>query len=301
MPIVIPSTLPASEELRRENIFVMNHQRAIHQDIRPLEIIILNLMPEKERTETQLLRLLSNTPLQINLTLLKTASYKSKNVSHDHMNDFYKTFDEIKHQKFDGMIITGAPVEHLEFEEVDYWQELKDILDFSQAHVTSTLHICWGAQAGLYHHYGIRKYRVRKKIFGIFEHEKLSDTHPILRGFDDIFEMPHSRYSITREKDIKNHPELELLVSSEDAGVTLTVSRDLKQVFISGHPEYNQESLAGEYFRDLEKGLNTQVPERYFKGDDPRNAVIMKWRGHANLLFSNWINYCVYQITPYHL
>lgn len=301
MPIVIPKTLPASEELRRENIFVMNHQRAIHQDIRPLEIVILNLMPEKEMTETQLLRLLSNTPLQINLTLLKTASYESKNVSSDHLNAFYKTFDEVKDKKFDGLIITGAPVEHLEFEEVDYWDELSEILEYSKTHVTSTLHICWGAQAGLYHHYGIKKFKVKKKIFGIFEHNKLSDIHPLLRGFDDVFEIPHSRYSITREKDIKNHHDLELLATADDAGVTLAVSRDLKQIYMLGHPEYNQESLAGEYYRDLERGLDTQIPSNYFKGDDPKNAVIMKWRSHANLLFSNWINYCVYQITPYQL
>jgi len=301
MPIIVPRNLPASEVLRQENIFVMNKDVAEHQDIRPLEIIILNLMPEKVETETQLIRLLSNTPLQIKLTLLKTSSYKSKNVSEAHLNSFYKTFDDIKDLNFDGLIITGAPVEHLDFEAVNYWPELEDIMNFSKEHVTSTLHICWGAQAGLYHHYGIKKYPIKNKRFGIFSLNKLSDTHTILRGFDKEFFMPQSRYTETRKKDIDKHPELELLAYSEEAGVCIVSSKDQKNIFISGHPEYNQESLAGEYFRDLEKGLNTAVPNNYFKNDDPRNAVNVNWRGHAHLLFANWINYSVYQLTPYQL
>jgi len=301
MPIIIPKNLPTSEILRQENIFVMNKNRAEHQDIRPLEIIILNLMPEKVETETQLIRLLSNTPLQVKLTLLKTNSYKSKNVSIEHLDSFYKTFDQIKDQNFDGLIITGAPVEHMAFEEVDYWDELVDIMDFSQKHVTSTLHICWGAQAGLYHHYGIDKFRLNKKVFGIYDHKRLSDTHSLLRGFDASFKMPHSRYTETRKDDILKHPDLELLSYSEEAGVCLVGSKDLKQVFISGHPEYNQESLAGEYFRDLDKGIDINVPKNYFSDDNPRNSVDVNWRSHAHLLFSNWINYCVYQLTPYNL
>ncbi|MBI9012654.1 MAG: homoserine O-succinyltransferase [Clostridiales bacterium] len=301
MPIIIPKTLPASEILRQENIFVMNKKRAEHQDIRPLEIIILNLMPEKVETETQLIRLLSNTPLQVNLTLLKTSSYKSKNVSVEHLNSFYKTFDQIKDLNFDGMIITGAPVEHMAFEEVDYWDELVDIMNYSQKHVTSTLHICWGAQAGLYHHYGIEKFLLNKKIFGIYDHKRLSDTHSLLRGFDTSFKMPHSRYSEIRKNDIIKHEKLELLSYSEEVGVCLVSSKDLKHIFISGHPEYNQESLAGEYFRDLDKGVNISIPKNYFGGDDPKNSVNVSWRGHAHLLFSNWINYCVYQLTPFYL
>lgn len=301
MPIIIPRNLPASEILRQENIFIMNNDRAKHQDIRPLEIIILNLMPEKIETETQLIRLLSNTPLQIKLTLLKTDSYKSKNVSEAHLDSFYKTFDEIKSSNYDGLIITGAPVEHLEFEAVDYWDELVRIMDFGKEHVTSTLHICWGAQAGLYHHYGIKKYPVKHKIFGIFSHEKLIDTHPLLRGFDREFYVPHSRYTRNRKKDIEKHPDLELLAYSQDAGVCLVSSKDYKNVFISGHPEYNQETLAGEYFRDISKGLEIDVPVNYFKNDDPRNAVEVNWRSHAHLFFSNWINYAVYQLTPFNL
>jgi homoserine O-succinyltransferase len=301
MPIVIPKTLPAAEILRRENIFVMNKSRADHQDIRPLEIIILNLMPEKEETETQLIRLLSNTPLQINLTLLKTASYQPKNVSVDHLDSFYKTFDDVKNNNFDGLIITGAPVEHLTFEKVEYWQELEDIMSFSKTHVTSTFHICWGAQAGLYYHYGINKHALDEKVFGIFEQQKLSDSHVLLRGFDETFKMPHSRYTETLKRDIEKHHELELLAYSEESGVSIVSSRDLKNVFVTGHPEYNQATLASEYFRDIEKGLTIDVPYNYFKNDDPRNAVKVDWRGHAHLLFSNWINYCVYQVTPYDL
>lgn len=301
MPIVIPGDLPAVEILRKEHIFVMKAHEAVHQDIRPLEIVILNLMPEKETTETQLLRLLSNTPLQIHLTLIKTASYESKNASPEHLKSFYQTFDKIKDKKFDGMIITGAPVEHLDFNDVTYWNELKEIMDYSMTHITSTLHLCWGASAALYHHHGIRKFKIRRKLFGIFEHVKLSDTHPLLRGFDDYFMMPHSRYAIVRKKDVINNPDLELLVESEEAGICILSSKTYKQIFILGHPEYSQETLFGEYYRDLTQDSSAQIPYNYFKEDNPLNGVLMSWKAHGHLLFSNWINYCVYQRTPYHL
>lgn len=298
MPIIIPDTLPAAEVLRQEKIFVMDNERAYHQDIRPLEIIILNLMPEKVMAENQLLRLLSNTPLQIKLTLLKTASYKATNTSEAHLKTFYKTFDQIKSKRFDGLIITGAPVEHLPFEAVGYWDELKEIMTYAKKHVTSTLHLCWGAQAGLYHYYQINKYKVKDKIFGIFKHDVRNENHVLLKGFDSSFMMPHSRYSITRLKDV-NHPDLDLLSYSEEAGVSIVASKDLKHVFVSGHPEYTQETLAGEYFRDLDKGKRVKLPSNYYLDDDVKNAVEVTWRSHANLLFSNWINYCVYQQTPY--
>lgn len=301
MPIVIPRELPAFEVLQNENIFIMNDARAIHQDIRPLKILILNLMPNKVETETQLLRLLSNTPLQTEITLLKTASYQSKNTSTDHLESFYKTFDEIKDHNYDGLIITGAPVETMEFEEVSYWDELSKIMEYSKTNVTSTLHICWGSQAGLYYHYGIKKYPTDKKIFGVFSHDLFNKTNPLLRGFDDEVLIPHSRYTTVYKEDIESNNNLDLLLFSEDAGVCLVASKDGKQIFISGHLEYDKDSLKKEYFRDVEKGLDIHVPKNYFKNDNVNKDVVVKWRGSAHLLFANWLNYFVYQETPFEL
>lgn len=301
MPIVIPRELPAFEVLQNENIFIMNDARAIHQDIRPLKILILNLMPNKVETETQLLRLLSNTPLQTEITLLKTASYQSKNTSTDHLESFYKTFDEIKDHYYDGLIITGAPVETMDFEEVSYWDELSRIMEYSKTNVTSTLHICWGSQAGLYYHYGIKKYPTDKKIFGVFSHDLFNKTNSLLRGFDDEVLIPHSRYTTVYKEDIENNENLDLLLFSEEAGVCLVASKDGKQIFISGHLEYDKDSLKKEYFRDVEKGLDIHVPKNYFKNDDANKEVIVKWRGSAHLLFANWLNYFVYQETPFDL
>lgn len=301
MPIVIPRELPAFEVLQNENIFIMNDVRAIHQDIRPLKILILNLMPNKVETETQLLRLLSNTPLQTEITLLKTASYQSKNTSTDHLESFYKTFDEIKDHNYDGLIITGAPVETMEFEEVSYWDELSKIMEYSKTNVTSTLHICWGSQAGLYYHYGIKKYPTDKKIFGVFSHDLFNKTNPLLRGFDDEVLIPHSRYTTVYKEDIESNNNLDLLLFSEDAGVCLVASKDGKQIFISGHLEYDKDTLKKEYFRDVEKGLDIHVPKNYFKTDDVNKEVVVKWRGAAHLLFANWLNYFVYQETPFEL
>ncbi len=301
MPIVIPRELPAFEVLQNENIFIMNDARAIHQDIRPLKILILNLMPNKVETETQLLRLLSNTPLQTEITLLKTASYQSKNTSTDHLESFYKTFDEIKDHYYDGLIITGAPVETMDFEEVSYWDELSRIMEYSKTNVTSTLHICWGSQAGLYYHYGIKKYPTNKKIFGVFSHDLFNKTNPLLRGFDDEVLIPHSRYTTVYKEDIEDNDNLDLLLFSEDAGVCLVASKDGKQIFISGHLEYDKDTLKKEYLRDVEKGLDIQVPKNYFKNDDANKEVIVKWRGSAHLLFANWLNYFVYQETPFDL
>ncbi len=301
MPIVIPRELPAFEVLQNENIFIMNDARAIHQDIRPLKILILNLMPNKVETETQLLRLLSNTPLQTEITLLKTASYQSKNTSTDHLESFYKTFDEIKDHYYDGLIITGAPVETMDFEEVSYWDELSRIMEYSKTNVTSTLHICWGSQAGLYYHYGIKKYPTDKKIFGVFSHDLFNITNPLLRGFDDEVLIPHSRYTTVYKEDIESNENLDLLLFSEEAGVCLVASKDGKQIFISGHLEYDKDSLKKEYFRDVEKGLDIQVPKNYFKNDDANKEIIVKWRGSAHLLFANWLNYFVYQETPFDL
>ena len=301
MPIVIPRELPAFEVLQNEYIFIMNDARAIHQDIRPLKILILNLMPNKVETETQLLRLLSNTPLQTEITLLKTASYQSKNTSTDHLESFYKTFDEIKDHYYDGLIITGAPVETMDFEEVSYWDELSRIMEYSKTNVTSTLHICWGSQAGLYYHYGIKKYPTDKKIFGVFSHDLFNKTNSLLRGFDDEVLIPHSRYTTVYKEDIESNENLDLLLFSEEAGVCLVASKDGKQIFISGHLEYDKDSLKKEYFRDVEKGLDIHVPKNYFKNDDANKEVIVKWRGSAHLLFANWLNYFVYQETPFDL
>lgn len=299
MPIIIPQNLPAFKTLSNENIFIMPEKRALHQDIRPLKIIILNLMPTKIDTETQLLRLLGNIPLQVELTFLHTETYESKNISRKHLTSFYKYFKDIESQEFDGMIITGAPVELLSFEEVDYWDELKEIMDFSTSNVTSTLHICWGSQAGLYYHYGIPKYEVDKKIFGVFPHTVNNRSSTLFRGFDDIFHVPHSRYTEVRKKDIEKVPELEILSESDDSGVYIVASKDRKRIFISGHPEYDLNTLKNEYFRDISKGLNIDVPRNYFKNANPSEEPVLKWRGHASLLFSNWLNYYVYQETPY--
>lgn len=299
MPIIIPQSLPAFKTLSDENIFVMTESRAIHQDIRPLKIAILNLMPTKIETETQLLRLLGNIPLQIEIVFIHTKSYESKNTSKDHLRSFYKQFDDIKDQEFDGMIITGAPVELLPFEEVDYWDELKEIMDFSASNVTSTLHICWGSQAGLYHHYGVEKYQTGKKVFGVFAHSLNERKSNLFRGFDDIFYVPHSRYTEVRREDIERIPELEILSESPDSGVYIVASRDRKQIFISGHPEYDRDTLQKEYLRDISNNLDIHIPINYFEDDNPSNEPISKWRGHASLLFSNWLNYYVYQETPY--
>ena len=301
MPINIPDTLPANSALRRENIFVMNEERASHQDIRPLKIAILNLMPKKIETETQLLRVLSNTPLQIDIELLQTGSHVSRNTSESHLCRFYRTLDDVRDQRFDGLIITGAPVEQMPFEEVDYWPELCEIMEWSRTHAYSTFHICWGAQAGLYYHYGIQKYDLPAKMFGIFPHEILQPFHPLVRGFDEVFYVPHSRHTEVREEDILACPQLELLTRSPIAGVHIVASRDGRQFFVTGHSEYDRGTLAAEYFRDLDKGLPIQVPYHYFPGDNPEEEPQFIWRGHANLLYSNWLNYYVYQATPYDL
>ncbi|GAB7386471.1 homoserine O-succinyltransferase [Bacillaceae bacterium] len=301
MPIKIPDNLPATEILINENIFVMGEHRAYHQDIRPLKIVILNLMPTKETTETQLLRLLGNTPLQVEITLLHPITHTSKNTSPEHLATFYKTFDDIKEENFDGMIITGAPVEHLEFSEVNYWEELKQIMEWTLDHVTSTFHICWGAQAGLYYHYGIPKYRLDAKLFGVFPHTVNKRNVKLTRGFDDVFYVPHSRHTDVRREDIAKVPELEILSESEEAGVYIVISKDGRQVFVTGHSEYDQMTLKEEYERDVKRGLNIAVPKNYFPNDDPTQPPVVNWRSHANLLFANWLNYYVYQETPYDL
>ena len=299
MPIQIPNDLPAAGVLQQENIFVMTENRATTQDIRPLEIVVLNLMPTKIVTETQLTRLLGNTPLQVNLELMHTSSYKSKNVSEDHLLTFYKSFDMLKDRKFDGMVITGAPVEQLDFENVDYWDELCEIMEWSKTHVHSTFHICWGAQAGLYYHYGIRKQQLPEKLFGVYEHQADYKRSILLRGFDDTFWVPHSRHTTVSRQDIEAVPGLKILASSEEAGVYAVMSREGRQIFITGHSEYDPETLLLEYRRDKTLGLPIQVPQNYFPGDDDSREPIVRWRGHANLLFSNWLNYFVYQTTPY--
>ncbi|NCE75878.1 homoserine O-succinyltransferase [Anaerotruncus sp. X29] len=301
MPIKIPDSLPASRVLDQENIFVMTEHRALHQDIRPLKIVILNLMPKKIETETQLLRLLGNSPLQVDIELLQTESYTSKNTPSEHLFKFYKTFREIRDERFDGMIITGAPVELLAFEQVEYWKELCEIMEWSKTNVYSTLHICWGAQAGLYYHYGIHKYQLDQKMFGIFQHRLLLENHPITRGFDELFDVPHSRHTTVKRREIDRVPELEILASSDRAGVYMVGRRDGRQFFITGHSEYDRETLGNEYFRDLQKGLPINMPDHYFPHNDPSQKPVFTWRGHANLLFCNWLNYYVYQATPYDL
>lgn len=301
MPIRIDDELPAKQNLEIENIFVMSKSRANMQDIRPLKLVILNLMPTKLETETQLLRLLSNSPLQVDIDFLQVKSHKAKNVSRIHMAKFYNTFDDIKDNKYDGMIITGAPVEQMEFEEVDYWDELCMIMEWSKKNVYSTMHICWGAQAGLYYHYGIKKYPLKKKMFGIFPHKSLDETHPLMRGLDDVYYVPHSRHTETRLSDIALVKQLQVISYSEMSGVHIISDMDCRQFFITGHSEYDRDTLSKEYFRDKEKGLNIDVPYNYFPNDDDNAVPIMSWKSSANIIFSNWLNYFVYQKTPYDL
>lgn len=298
MPIKIPNDLPAVKTLNAENIFVMTETRAITQDIRPLKLLILNLMPLKIDTETQLSRLLGNSPLQVEVELICTKTYNSKNVSPGHLQAFYKHFDDVKDKKYDGMIITGAPVEHLEFEEVDYWQELCEIMEWSKSAVHSTFHICWGAQAALYYHYGIQKHLLPEKLFGVFRHRVERKTSMLFRGFDDVFNIPHSRHTTVYRQDIENVPELRILASSDEAGIFAVSTDNGKQFFITGHPEYDSDTLKKEYLRDREAGLPIAKPKNYFNGDDIENPLCT-WRSHANLLYSNWLNYYVYQTTPY--
>ena len=299
MPIRIPNDLPAAHVMQEENIFIMKHTRAITQEIRPLEIVVLNLMPTKIVTETQLTRLLGNTPLQVNLELMHTSTHRSKNVPEEHLLTFYKSFEEIKDRKFDGMVITGAPVEQMDFEDVDYWDELCRIMEWSKTHVHSTLHICWGAQAGLYYHYGIRKYPLERKLFGVYPHHADYKRSILLRGFDDTFYVPHSRHTTVRREDIEAVPGLKILASSEEAGVYAIMNKNGHHIFITGHSEYDPRTLETEYLRDRKLSKPISVPEHYYPDDDDTKEPIVRWRGHANLLFSNWLNYFVYQTTPY--
>lgn len=299
MPINIPNRLPAKDVLEKENVFLMGKNRALHQDIRPLRIGILNLMPVKIETETQLLRMLSNTPLQIEAEFIQLSSHVSKNTAKDHLKIFYKKFSEIKNQRLDGLIITGAPVEHLRFEEVDYWEELKEIMQWSEKNVISTLYICWAAQAGLYFHYGINKYPVGNKVFGVFAHKIVNKESPLMRGFDDMFIVPHSRHTEILEKDIKKIKDLQILSFSKEAGVHIVASKDGSKIFVTGHSEYDSHTLKNEYERDLKKGLKIDMPKHYFPDDNPKKLPVVNWRSHAFLLYSNWLNYYVYQTTPY--
>ncbi len=299
MPIKIPNNLPAAKVLESENIFVMTETRAVTQDIRPLKILILNLMPKKIETETQLARLLGNTPLQVEPTLIRTSTHQSKNVSEEHLLAFYKTFNEVKSDYFDGMIITGAPVELMEFEEVDYWQELCQIMEWSKSHVHSTFHICWGAQAGLYYHFGIKKYSVPEKVFGVFPHKVEYKGSILFRGFDDVFNVPQSRHTTVLREDIEKVKELKILASSDETGVYAMASKNGRQIFITGHSEYDFDTLKNEYERDVSQGKPIKIPYNYFPNDDPSKQPMVTWRAHANLLFSNWLNYFVYQSTPY--
>ena len=299
MPIKVSADLPAKKILEEENIFVMDEHRAMTQDIRPLEIVIMNIMPLKEDTELQLLRSLSNTPLQVNVTFLTTSSYQGTHTKSSHLEQFYLTFDEIKDRNFDGMIITGAPVEQMEFEEVDYWPELCEIMDWSLTHVTSTFHLCWAAQAAFHHHYGLKKYLLPEKRFGIYPHRVKNRRVPLVRGFDDVFYAPHSRHTEIRKEDIEKIPDMVILAESEEAGVFLCMLRDGSQIFVLGHPEYDRMSLNNEYYRDLNKGLPIEVPLNYYPDDDPAQKPLLMWRAHANTLYSNWLNYYVYQTTPY--
>lgn len=301
MPIRIPDTLPARQILESENVFVMDESRALKQDIRPLKILILNLMPVKVTTETQLLRVLSNTPLQVDVEFLMTSTHVSKNTSYEHLSTFYKSFDEVKNQKYDGMIITGAPVEQIKFEDVDYWSELTEIMEWSKRNVTNTFHICWGAQAGLYYHYGIEKYPTRNKMFGIFPHKVVDRKEPLMRGFDDLFYAPHSRHTTILRDDIAKCSDLKLLAESNEAGVYIVISTDRRQIFVTGHSEYDRNTLKDEYVRDKNKGLDIEQPANYFPDRNINAIPQVVWRAHANLLYSNWLNYYVYQATPYSL
>ncbi|HHX66937.1 MAG: homoserine O-succinyltransferase [Miniphocaeibacter sp.] len=298
MPIIIPKDLPASDILKEERIFVMDEERARRQDIRPLEMAIINLMPTKVETETQLLRRISNTALQVKVDLVRTMTYESKNTSKDHLEKFYITLDEIKNKKYDAMIITGAPVELIDFEEVDYWEELQDIMEFARKNVFSTLFICWASQAALYHYYGIQKYEMKEKLFGVYE-VNLQEKSVLTSGFDESFFAPHSRYTFTRIDDMKKIDDIKILASSDKVGMHMASTRDNRFIFISGHGEYDTYTLDREYRRDIAKGLNIKIPENYYKDDDPEKGVSVKWKAHSNLFFSNWLNYCVYQETPY--
>jgi homoserine O-succinyltransferase len=299
MPIRIPDSLPAARTLESENIFIMTEHRAASQDIRPLKIIILNLMPTKVETETQLLRVLGNSPIQVDIELLQTSTHVSKNTSQEHLLKFYKTFDQIKDDYYDGMIITGAPIEQMEFEEVDYWPEMCEIMEWSCTHVYSTMHVCWGAQAGLYYHYGIGKRALPAKTFGVFEHRTCVENHRLLRGFDEVFWAPHSRHTDIDPALVEACPEVEILARSEEAGLFIMANRDGRRFFVTGHPEYDRDTLAKEYFRDVNQGLEIKVPCNYFPGDDPQQKPLYTWRGHGHLLYANWLNYFVYQETPY--
>ncbi len=301
MPIKINDALPAKTILENENIFVMTENVALHQDVRPLNILILNLMPNKIATEVQILRMLGNTPLQVEIDLMQTRTYTSKNTSAEHLLNFYSYFEDIKHKKYDGMIITGAPIENLEFNEVDYWDELCEIMEWSLHNVQSTLHICWAAQAGLFYHFDINKYPLKDKLSGIYNHYITDPFHKLLRGFDDEFYAPHSRYTEVRKQDIKKHSQLEILSYSDLAGVYIVANKNGRQFFVTGHSEYDRDSLAGEYFRDTLKGLNEIIPYNYFKDDNPATIPQLKWRSHSSLLYSNWLNYFVYQTTPYNI
>ena len=301
MPIKVQNDLPAREILERENIFVMDENRAVHQDIRPIHIAILNLMPLKEETELQLLRSFSNTPLQIDVTFVKVKSHESKNTSSSHLNKFYVEFDEIRAQRFDGMIITGAPVEMMEFEEVDYWKELTEIMNWAETHVTSTIHLCWAAQAGLYHYYGLQKRILDHKMFGVFEHRVLNRKIPLVRGFDDVFYAPHSRHTEVPMEEIRKVEALTVLAESDEAGLFLAMAENGRKIFVMGHPEYDRVTLDGEYKRDLAKNLPIDLPKNYYPDDNPENRPLLTWRSHANNLYTNWLNYYVYQETPYDL
>lgn len=301
MPIRVQNDLPAKEKLEQENIFVMDEQRATHQDIRPIKIGLLNLMPLKEDTELQILRAMSNTPIQVDVVFVNVTSHESKNTSTSHLNKFYVPFQEIKNQFFDGFIITGAPVEQLPFEEVDYWEELKEIMDWTKTHATSTMHICWGAQAGLYHHYGIDKVPLEKKLFGIFKHHVMARKTPLVRGFDDVFLAPHSRHTTVPKEKMEEDEHLTILAESDEAGVLIAIADEGRQVFVMGHPEYDRITLHNEYMRDKNKGLDIQMPENYYTNDDCETRPLLTWRAHANNLYTNWLNYYVYQVTPYEL
>lgn len=301
MPIKIQKDLPVREILEKENIFVMDENRAIHQDIRPIQILILNLMPLKEETELQLLRSLSNTPLQVDVTFMAVESHESKNTSMSHLNQFYKIFPKVREKRFDGMIITGAPVEQMEFEEVDYWQELTEIIDWSESHVTSTIYLCWAAQAGLYYHYGLKKRMLEQKMFGLFWHKVMNRKIPLVRGFDDVFLAPHSRHTEVPIEDIHACKELTVLAESEEAGIFLAMADGGRKIFVMGHPEYDRVTLDGEYKRDLSKNLPIEIPKNYYQNDDSSNRPLLTWRAHANNLYTNWLNYYVYQSTPYDL
>ncbi len=302
MPLIIPQNLPAFKALAKENVFVMSEKRAFSQDIRPLKIAIVNLMPTKIATEIQLARVLANSPLQVELTLIRMDSHEAKNVDNEHLISFYKTFDEIKNSKFDGMIITGAPVETLEFEDVDYWSELCEIMEYSKTNVYSTMHVCWGAQAGMYYHYKINKHTLDKKVFGVFPHKVLRSTNPLVRGFDEIFYAPHSRHTAINKEDISSNKKFRILAESAEVGPHIVTIEEGKQIFIFGHQEYDKETLKLEYDRDASKGMdNVDVPKNYFVDDNPKKDILFRWRSHANLLFSNWLNYYVYQETPFDL